>query len=47
MKANKAIGKAVSQRMSGDRPSPLRAATSAIVAGSVVAASVYRALRSD
>ncbi len=41
----KTIGRAVGQRMSGGRPSRMQSAVSAVTAGGVVAAGVYRGLR--
>jgi hypothetical protein len=43
----KALGRAVVERLSGGRPSRLRATVGAAVAGGAVAASVYRGLRSQ
>ena len=43
----KALGRAVVERLSGGRPSALRAAAGAAVAGAAVAAGVYRGLRSQ
>jgi hypothetical protein len=46
MKGLKALAGPVSQRLSGRKPSRLRASAGAAVAGGVVAATVYRGLRS-
>ena len=46
MKPVKALGNTVAQRLSGDRPSRLRASLGAAVAGGAVAVTVYRGLRS-
>jgi hypothetical protein len=39
------VKRAVAERLSGDRPSPLRAALAAAVAGAVAAGVTYRVLR--
>jgi hypothetical protein len=41
----KALGRAVAERLSGGRPSRVRAVVGAAVAGGAVAAGVYRGLR--
>jgi len=41
----KVVGRAVVERLSGGRPSRVRATVSAAVAGGAVAAGVYRGLR--
>ena len=45
MKATDTVTRAVSERLSGDRPSVFRAAATAAVVGAAVGATVYRALR--
>jgi hypothetical protein len=45
VKVPKAIERGVKQRMAGNRPSRWQATVSAVVAGGVVAATVYRGLR--
>jgi hypothetical protein len=40
------IGNVVAQKAGGNRPSPLRAAAVAVVAGAAAAGITYRALRS-
>jgi hypothetical protein len=40
------IGKVVAQKAGGNRPSPLRAAAAAVVAGAAAAGLTYRFLRS-
>jgi hypothetical protein len=39
------VGKAVGQRLTGERPSPMRALLAAAVTGAVAAAITYRGLR--
>lgn len=39
------LKRAVTDRLKGDRPSPVRAAVAAVVAGGVAAAVTYKALR--
>ena len=46
MKATNTVTRAVSERLSGNRPSVFRAAATAVVVGGAVGATVYRALRS-
>jgi hypothetical protein len=41
------LGRAVAERFAGGRPSRMRAAVGAVVAGGAVAAGVYRGLRSQ
>jgi hypothetical protein len=41
------VGRAAVERLSGDRPSSLRAAAAALVAGGAAAAVTYRLLRTD
>ena len=45
MKGLKTIERAARERLEGGRPSRVRAAVSGALAGAVVAAGVYRALR--
>jgi hypothetical protein len=47
MKPLKTIARTLAERMGGGKPSPLRAAVTAVAAGGAVAAGVYRGLRSD
>jgi hypothetical protein len=42
----KMLGRVAVERLAGGRPSPVRAAVGAAVAGGAVAAGVYRGLRS-
>ena len=42
----KAVAKAAADRLSGDRPGPLRAAVAAAVVGTAAAVLTYRLLRS-
>ena len=39
------LKRAITDRLKGDRPSPVRAVLAAVVAGSVVAVVTYKALR--
>jgi hypothetical protein len=47
MKPLGTIARAVAERMSGGKPSALRATVTAVAAGGIVAVNVYRGLRSD
>jgi hypothetical protein len=45
MKPTKTVVRAVGERLGGGRPTRMRASVTAVAAGGVVAATVYRALR--